>query len=253
VNQYEHALTATKLLLSTVGENYWAQWVQDSIDRWRDTHDTSCHLSGYAGMGSFTDIYICRVNRHTVAALQEPWVNTLLLWLQGICFFLAKQPDTSFTAEALFDAVGRFDAPLSAFVGGDKADPSTRGLADEPVLSGSRCLQCGYAQVSHRNLDTFIADDILPDLVFHACETRTLNKLVDQVLVVDLADITERREEIAEALRRSNISLSDSDEWMRPCPNCGSDDTAAYRWKRSAKRVAQFEPTEDNLPLTVLR
>jgi len=252
MNQYEHALMATKRLLCAVGENYWAQWVQDSIERWRDTHDTSRHLSGYAGMGSFTDVYICRQNRHTVTALQEPWVNALLLWLQAICFFLARQPDRSFTAEALFNAVGRFDAPLSAFVGGDKTDPSTRGLAEEPVLSGWRCLHCGYAQVSRRNVDTFIADDILPDMVFHACEACMLNQLVDQVLAVDLADITDRRDQIAQALRHSNISLSDSEEWMRPCPSCGSDDTAVYRWKRSAKREAQFEPTVDNLPLTVL-
>jgi hypothetical protein len=226
---------------------------QDSIDRWRDTHDTSHHLSGYAGMGSFTDVYICRGNGHTVTELQEPWVNALLLWLQAICLFLAKQPDRSFAAEVLFNSVGRFDAPLSAFVGGDKADPSTRGLAEEPVLSGWRCLHCGHAQVSRRNLDAFIADDILPGIVFHACETFTLNQLVDHVLAGDLADITDRREQMAEALRRSNISLSDSEEWMRPCPSCGSDNTAVYRWKRSALREAQFEPTDDNLPLAVLR
>jgi hypothetical protein len=251
MNQYGHALMATKRLLCAVGESYWAQWVQDSVDRWRDTHDTSHHLSGYAGMGSFNDVYICRQNRHTVTELQEPWVNALLLWLRAICFFLAKQPDRSFAAEVLFDSVGRFDAPLSAFVGGDKADQSIRGLAEEPVLSGWRCLNCGYAQVSRRHLDAFIADDILPGMVFHACETCTLNQLVDQVLAGDLADITDRREQVAEALRRSNISLSDSDEWMRPCPSCGSYNTAVYRWKRSAVREAQFEPTDDNLP-TVL-
>jgi len=143
-------------------------------------------------------------------------VNTLLLWLQAICFFLARQPDRSFTAEALFNAVGRFDAPLSAFVGGDKADPSTRGLAEEPVLSGWRCLHCGYDQVSRRNVDTFIADDILPDMVFHACEACMLNQLVDQVLAVDLADITDRRDQIAQALRHSNISLSDSRSGCAP-------------------------------------
>src|SRR5262249_37577650 len=79
-------------LLCAVGESHWAKWVQDCIERWRATHDTSCHLSLYAGMGSFNDIYICRKNRHIVTELQEPWVNTLLLWLQALCCFLAKQP-----------------------------------------------------------------------------------------------------------------------------------------------------------------
>lgn len=242
MNQYEHTLTATKRLLCAVGESHWAKWVQHSIERWRDTHDTSRHLSLYAGMGSFTDIYICRQNRHTVTELQEPWVNTLLLWLQALCFFLAKQPHSFFAAESLFNSVGRFDAPLSAFVGGDRAGPSIRGLAEKPTLSGWRCLHCGYAQVSHRNIEAFIADDILPAMIFHACETLTLDQLVDRVLAGELADIEERREHMAEALRRSNISLSDCEGWMRPCPSCGSDDTKVYYWKRATSQEARFTP-----------
>src|SRR5262245_16087150 len=147
MNQYEHALTATKRLLCAVGESHWAKWVQDCIERWRATHDTSCHLSLYAGMGSFNDIYICRKNRHIVTELQEPWVNTLLLWLQALCCFLAKQPHNFFAAESLFNSVGRFDAPLSAFAGGNRADPSIRGLAEKTVLSGWRC--CHWAMPRH--------------------------------------------------------------------------------------------------------
>ena len=215
MNQYEHTLTATKRLLCAVGESHWAKWVQDSIERWRDTQDTSYHLSGYAGMGSFTDIYICRQNRHPVTQLQEPWVNTLLLWLQALCFFLAKQPHSFFAAETLFNSVGRFDAPLSAFAGGDRADPSTRGLAAKPVLSGWRCGHCGYAEVSHLNREAFIADDVLPGMVFHSCETLTLDQLVDRVLAGEL-DVTSRREQMVAALRNSNISLSDSTGWPLP-------------------------------------
>jgi hypothetical protein len=245
MNQYEHALTATKRLLCAVGESHWAKWVQDGIERWRGTEDTFHHLSGYAGMGSFTDVYICRQNQHTVTELQEPRVNTLLLWLQALCFFLAKQPHCSFVAETLFNSVGRFDAPLSAFAGGDRTEPSIRGLAQKPRLSGWRCCHCGYAQVSHLDLEAFIADDILPGLVFHACETLTLDQLVDRVLAGEM-DITDRREEVVAALRNSNISLSDSTEWMRPCPNCGSDDTRVYYWKRATSREFRFIPDTIN-------
>ncbi|MBO0879584.1 MAG: hypothetical protein J2P17_04280 [Mycobacterium sp.] len=241
MNQYEHTLMATKQLLCAVGENHWAKWVQDGIERWRDTQDTSYHLSGYAGMGSFTDIYISRQNRHTVTELQEPWVNTLLLWLQALCFFLAKQPHSSFKAETLFNSVGMFDAPLSALAGGDTADPSTRGLAAKSVLLGERCFNCGYARVSHLNLETFIAKDVLPGMVFHSCETLTLDRLVDQVLAGEL-DVTNRREQMVAALSNSNIFLSDSNEWMRPCPNCGSDDTGSYYWKRATNGEFRFIP-----------
>jgi hypothetical protein len=176
-----------------------------------------------------------------VTELQEPWVNTLLLWLQALCFFLAKQPHSCFPAETLFKSVGRFDAPLSAFVGGDRADPSTKGFAEKPRLSGWRCCHCGHAQISHLDLEAFIADDILPGMVFHACETLTLDRLVDRVLAGEL-DTTGRREQMVAALRNSSISLSDSTEWMRPCPNCGSDDTGIYYWKRATSRELRFIP-----------
>ena len=103
-------------------------------------------------------------------------------------------------------------------------------------------LSLGYAQASHRNLEAFIADDILPGMVFHGCERLTLDQLVDRVLAGDLADITDRREQMAAAVRRSNISLSDCVGWMRPCPNCGSNDTRVYYWKRAASREARFTP-----------
>jgi hypothetical protein len=170
MSQYERALTATKRLLCAVDERRWANWVQVSIDRWRATHDTSHHLSGYAGMGSFNDIFICQENQHRVTYLREPWANGLLEWLRSLCFFLARRPHQFFTAEELSSAIGRLDAPLAAFVGGDKADRSSRGFAGTPVLQGWRCLSCGYADVSHRDLEAFMAADILPRMVFRSCE-----------------------------------------------------------------------------------
>jgi hypothetical protein len=193
-------------------------------------------------MGSFTDIVICRENRHTVTELQEPWANALLLWLQALCFFLAKQPQRSFAAERLFNAVGKLDAPLSAFEGGDRADASCRGSAEKPRLSGWRCRLCGYAQVSYRNTEAFIADDVLPDMIFHACEKLTLDLLVDRVLADEPADITGRREQMATALASSNISLHDCAGWMRPCPSCGSNETEVYYWRWATSREARFTP-----------
>ena len=249
MNQYEHALTATKRLLCAVDESRWANWVQVSIDRWRATHDTSHHLSGYAGMGSFNDIFICRENQHRVTYLQEPWVNGLFEWLRSLCFFLARRPHEFFTAEELSSSIGRLDAPLAAFVGGDKADRSSRGFAGTPVLQGWRCLCCGHADVSHRDLEAFMAADMLPRMVFRACEKLALDQLVDRILAGDTADIRKRREHLSAALRASSISLSGRAGWMRPCPNCGGDNTAVYRWKRTANKEAGFEPTDDNSPL----
>jgi len=134
------------------------------------------------GWDRFNDIFICRENAHHVSYLQEPWVNTLFEWLRSLCFFLAKRPHELFTAEELSSSIGRLDAPLAAFVGGDKADRSSRGFAETPVLHGWRCLCCGYLDVSHRDLEAFMAGDMLPGMVFRSCEVLALDQLVDRIL-----------------------------------------------------------------------
>ena len=65
-------------------------------------------------------------------------------------------------------------------------------------------------------------------------------------LAGDTADIRKRREHLSAAVRASSISLSGRAGWMRPCPNCGGDNTAVYRWKRTANKEVGFEPTDDN-------
>ena len=133
VTAYEHALHATEGFLRRVGEQHWANWLQEDFAAWRETGDVSHHRRAYGGMGSLNDVIICRMNQHQITSQQEPWANSLFQWLKAILFHLSEHPTKSPTADMLRKAVGR-DAPtLSAFVGGEHAPDSMRAFVGAPV------------------------------------------------------------------------------------------------------------------------
>lgn len=247
---YEQALLATERLLRQVGEQHWAKWLQEDLAAWRGSGDVSHHRRAYGGMGSFNDVIICRMNQHQVSAEQEPWANSLFEWLKAILYHFSRHPTERPSAEALRKAVGRHAPSLSAFVGGEHAPDSMRGFAGGPVkVSGARCLTCGYAEMTPRDIDSAIADELVPELVFQACVQGTLTDIVDQVLRLDVPGLAERRKQLRAAVSASGIGLTERDGWMRPCPNCKADDSAVYRWSYVNGKPPTFQPTSDNLAL----
>ena len=65
-------------------------------------------------------------NQKRVTAAQEPWAHVLFEWLKTLCYYMAQHPKERITADNLRKTVGRRDATLAAFVGGDKAPVSMR-------------------------------------------------------------------------------------------------------------------------------
>lgn len=250
MSQYEHSLIAMKRLLDAVGETYWADWIETDIEHWRSKRSVSRHLSAYGGMGSFNDIWICRANQHKITKAQEPWANTLCEWLGSICYYLARHPKKSLAAKKLSKVLRGHDSALAAFMGGDAAANSMRGRANHNrELQGWRCLRCGYSEVSHGDIERLIAQDVVPPLVFQSCESLSLDKLVDQVFACDFARIDNVRQTLASAVAASGITLLDREGWMQPCPKCGTEDTAVYRWGMTVRDGVSFQPSGDNLPM----
>jgi hypothetical protein len=250
MDHYEHCLHAMIRLLEAVGEKHWSAWLREDVRLWQATSDTRHHLAAYGGMGSFNDVWICPQNQHSVTEAQEPWANVLFEWLKTLCYYLARNPQKKVTAASLSKAVGRHDAVLAAFVGGDEAPVSMRGRVNgERMLEGCRCLDCGHAEVSTRDIERAIAQQMIPLHVFQACEAQILDKLVEAVLRLDVQGAEEARQETVSAATASGIEVHDRDGWMRPCPTCGKDDTATYRWRYVRSPQAHFVPTDDNLPM----
>ncbi len=124
-----------------------------------------------------------------------------------------------------------------------------RHANEDRQLQGWRCLWCGHSDASHGDIERLIAQDVVPELVFQSCESLSLGKLVDQVLACDIAGIENVRQTLARAVAASGITLEDRDGWMRPCPKCGKEDTAVYRWRMIVGDGVSFQPSDDNLPM----
>jgi len=174
------------------------------------------------GMGSLNDLIICRENHYAIVADREPLANELVSCLRSVCFAASK------------------DGPLTAAAA--VASCGTINL----VLSGWRCLVCGYGQIVSRSARSVIA----------AVEVRrALRDGIDKRLPAETLLALWRKPENSDSLRElidkaqsSGIQYAEGDSWMRPCPGCGSNDTCVYRWRQENDK---FVSTDNNLPLRI--
>jgi hypothetical protein len=242
---YEDSLLAMEYLLRKVGENHWLKWIQKDLEDWRKSKSVRHHLSAYGGMGSFNDVVICKANNYSIPTGTEDWVDPLFNWIKSLCYFLAKNPNKDFSMSELKKGIGYHDASLSAFVGGDKAPQEMRGLFEnKPPIQGWRCLECGYSELSDSDVNYYVAQSLLPEIVFQACINKSLIEMIDSVLRLNIPNLSSVLNKIKSSIDNSGITLTNREGWMRPCPSCSSENTAVYRWLYSNEK---FLPSEDNL------
>ncbi|QDU26892.1 hypothetical protein ETAA8_19760 [Anatilimnocola aggregata] len=244
---YEQTLVATEQFLRQIGETHWADWLREDINAWQTQRDVSHHRRAYGGMGSFNDVVISDTNEHHVTAEQVPWASCLFEWLRALLFQLSMSPCAIPKADELRKVVGRHNSSWAVFLGGGRPAESSQGLTDTEVkISGFRCLACGYAEITSRDIDTAIANAIVPILLFEACERSTLLDAIKRVLALELPDLEDRRNRLITAAQASNVQIASRETWMRPCPNCRADDSAIYRWTYVDGSPPKLSPTLDN-------
>ena len=245
---YYQVLISLEYLLDKVGEKRWRDWIHQDIELWNTQRDVSHHLSAYGGMGSFNDIVICVQNGYKTTKQQEPWLNNLFEILKGLCFNLAHNPEKDEHITRNTDS--RYISIFPAFkhnLHESQIDQKSQQLSEiMSQLHGWRCLKCGYAETSTYNIDDYIAREILPNHINNAQTAEELKKIVDATINMKFEEVENFRNRINQITRNSSINIVDRDKWMRPCPNCGSNNTAVYRW-RVENEI--FTPPRDNLPL----
>jgi len=199
-------------------------------------------------MGSLNDVWICVQNRHNVNNAQEPWVNNLFEILKGFCFRLAHDPEKD---ESVQDVNSHRYFPIfRAFKHGlgkkglDNA-ASHLSLTTSP-LHGWRCLKCGYGETKSYDIEYYLANMFLPKHLSKSKTEKELKALVDSAFAIKFEGIDETRSQLRQLILDSGIQIVDREGWMRPCPKCGSDDTAVYRWELIDNT---FKASKDNLPL----
>ena len=216
MTSYESALRAMEHLLDAVGETHWRDWIRQDLREWEATGTAGHHLSAYGGMGSFTDVVLCRANGHQITGAQAPWVERLFQDLQSVCYYLANHVGKRTSTSALVRSMG------------------TVGTS----LDGWRCLHCGHREVTPKDIDRYLAYHRVRHDIIAAYKGGVLGRLIDQVLALDFPDHPEARRVVADAARTSGISVREREGWMRPCPKCRSNDTAVCYWAKARRHGA---------------
>lgn len=231
MDYYRNALEAMHLLFDKTGVNYWRDWIEKDLHEW-EKKSVDHHLSAYGGMGSLNDVIICPENGHNVSAIQVSWINCLFDDLKSLCYQFAKSKGNSIPEEEIQKALWNKGS----------------------IIQGWRCLACGYSELSIKDIENYVSYYWIRSYIVKAVIDGRLKEFVEQILSHNTPGVEKERTKIKEIAGNSNINVTDREGWLRPCPRCGGNDTAVYRWKKSQKKyflkeVDIFIPTQDNLPL----
>ena len=86
---YIYALQALKQLFTETSCT-WRKWIETDIEEYLSTGSVEHHLGAYGGMGSINDIWICKVNNHTINDEAEPWANELMEYFKCLSYGIAN-------------------------------------------------------------------------------------------------------------------------------------------------------------------
>ena len=250
MSQYEMALIALLRLLEKVQDKNWTEWIREDLELWKTERLTKHHLRAYGTIGSITDFRILKVNGYKIKEDKEPWANELLLWLLALCRKFVEDPEREWSMEEIRGSTGRFGSVIPAFAGEMEESELLSSLSgDNTSLSGWRCKECGYSEVTTEDVESLVAERIVPPLVFSSIEKRKLEKILVRVIAGRVRGATQLRRKVIRLLPESDIQLVDRDGSMRPCPSCDSNHTVVYRWIDREKHPPAIVPSSLNLPM----
>ena len=206
---YREVLQALHLLLDSIGETHWRDWIGQDLAEWDTQRSVAHHLSAYGGMGSLNDLYFPPA-QYAIPSGKEPWVQALFEDLLSIASTLANSPHILAPVEKWLI---RFNIWR----------PSIR-------LQGWKCRSCGYADVNPNEIETYLARRELKPVLLKAFNDGTLSQLVQRVVSPTLG-WEAQRERLVQEIQASGIAIATREGWMRPCPVCTGDDTEVAYWK----------------------
>jgi hypothetical protein len=224
---YSNALRALEYLLDKVGEIHWRDWLREDMALWVSSKEVAHHLSGYGGMGSLNDLWICAQNGHALTELQEPWVNRLLTLFRNLCFQLAHTPLKERNIGAI---VGKSSFSIFGIFFRGRRFPSS-GLMPKWIAQANihlncwRCLNCNYKETHPRSIEDVLAEVILPCQISLARTEQELIVIVDNTLSFGFPETKMMREQLKDAIQKNGVAIVERNGWMRPCPRCGSQET----------------------------
>jgi predicted RNA-binding Zn-ribbon protein involved in translation (DUF1610 family) len=218
---YKTALNLLIEMLKDSGYDNWINWLSEDIRLWDSEHTTEHHLRAYGGMGSFNDVVI---GDNTTIGL---WRGRIFGTIQTLAYSLAKGDIST--------------APLNQDFYGNQ--PSE--------ISGWRCRNCGHAIINNRNLDIYLASYFIPKFFLQYLTEGNLAEILNIEKMVFSEEVKQKHHEIASLIKKTEIIVSETNDWLWICPKCGSSEVCAYRWIIADKHTKLLE-ANDNLEIRKL-
>lgn len=203
---YICALKALKQLF-TETSCAWKKWIETDIEEYLSTGSVQHHLMAYGGMGSINDIWICKVNNHTINDEAEPWANELMECLKWISYGIAHmiKAGKQINIQKIF------------------AESRT-----PKILTSIQCKSCGFSEIRKKETDSYLASLLLPKMAEEAFLQNRTEELISACLVPDIPNLLEERERIIKLAEQSGVGFSVYKNFC--CKKCGGDTIIRY-WK----------------------
>jgi hypothetical protein len=213
-------LSALAYLFERAGHSGWLDFVTAHRDQALESGINPDILHAYGAMGSFSDVMLTPREQDPLDDLQGPWGNRLLDALRARISILANEASGVETG-SFFDT------------------------ADEPPVSGWRCLSCGHGEITDLDIEAWVAAVLVPKHVGDATLERWQD-LVDEVLDRRIPGAEDARADLKGRAAAAGLAVTSRHGNMCPCRACDSADTARYRWTLAPWG---FHPAENNLEL----
>ncbi|WP_211321152.1 DUF6966 domain-containing protein [Arcicella aurantiaca] len=212
---YKISLEVLSQILKVEGYDHWEKWMQEDIKLWETTKSVEHHLHAYGGMGSFNDVVIGYNDTEGL------WKGRVFGGFQSIAYGLASGDSLAIILDRMQN--------------------------NSCIISGWRCLACGNAKITTKDVEVFIASNLIPKLFVEYINKNQLPDLgaIDKILASEI--IINQRNTLKVLISNAGIDLSEDTNWQWNCPKCGSADTCSYRWevKESETKIVD---AKDNLP-----
>jgi hypothetical protein len=238
---YEHCLAGLHHLLVQVGDERWAQWVEQDLAEWRERRDPSHHLRAYGGMDSIDSVAFGPEHPH-LSREQTPWVAVLHASLTSMCHHLAEYAERDLGPGELREELFIDGQPVAELTAPDEPPQSLAGLfSGANPLPGDRCGECGHAWVRRGDIDAMIARKLVPRGLLDACEHRRVPDFVDRVLALDIPAADDLRARVRAVMQQNDMPPGET-TGAEPCPECGSDEVTFCEWVLADEETGKLVP-----------
>jgi len=151
------------------------------------------------GIGALADLKISRHRGHEIHQYKEPVADVVLGYLINLCRECSRSEDL------------RCADPLAC-------------LPQASQMTIWKCSYCSRSQVNERDLRSFVAKTSLVKNIKIGVLSDSLGSSIRKLWRQNPHMSIEK--DLLATLTSSGIVYASSDEWMRPCPACGSNGTS---------------------------